>query len=169
MSSSSDNKRKISFYINSNEIQEFVTKNYSDITETAVANGTLNITRVCDLLNTKNNKSVGKLYMYSYVTPNNSEDLTAGGIIETKLVFNFLDCDYSETPKYQITTYSSNVTLDMTNLTSTGLDQLAGQNILGFLELNSNPKLKKTKGKFKMSIPLNTNNTYKIFGVVILK
>ena len=164
MSSSSDNKRKISFYISSDEIT-----NYSEITETAVANGTLNITRVCNLLNPRNNKSVGKLHMYSYVTPTNPENLLAGGVIETKLVFNFLDCDYSETPKSQITTYSSNVTLDLTNLTSTGLDQLAGQNILGFLELNSNPKLKKTKGKFKMSIPLNVNGVYKIYGIVILK
>lgn len=168
MSSSLDNKRKISFYINSDEINEFITINYSDVT-VPTANGTLNITRVCNLLNPKNNKSVGKLYMYSNVTPNDSADLTKGGVIETKMVFNLLDCNYTETPVYQITTYGSNVTSVMSDLSSTSLSALSGQNIIGFLELNSNPKLKKAKGKFKMSIPASTYGTYKILGTVILK
>lgn len=174
--SDSSCKTKFPFYINSNDIKEVITVNYGSASgdpPVPVPNGTYNINLSAPLVNPKNDKVIGTLQIYSIATPVDPLDLTKGGVIESKLVFNFFKYNMANNIQNQITTFESNVTYIAPDVGPLSITILSNQSISGVLKLNSNPTFMKAHGKFKISVPSNAIEGpcegYKIIGTAIIK
>ena len=159
MSSKSCSK-KLTFFINSNEIVTQKTYGYD---ETNILNGTLTVTKSMILYSTKNNKPIGNLKIYSIFIPSLTANLSN---VESKFIFTINKYQNNE---MQTTTFSSDINLEISN-TVTDIETIANLLVKGLLQIDSNPKLAHARGKFRLYVPaVIPEGSYKIGGDIIIK